>query len=191
MPVNFKQNKRLTLLLVGVVAALILLVGALAFNLLVSNQNQETQASILDNQEFLSQTEEYVNEEDGYSVRYYSDWYVNDTGETVGFFRDLTGIEDSYVENLTVSNLTSYSASEYVESQGFGDSLSAIQIREMEVLTGSTTTPFGSIELQSQHYVFSQEDRIVVLKYTGEIGGDYDQFLAPAEKMVESFSFTK
>ncbi len=182
-----KQIQSLQIILVGLVTLLVLVVGALAFNF-ISGEDEQALANEEARQEFLSQTEAYINDKAGYSIRYYKDWHVIDRDENVDFYTEYLDIEDSYIEEVEVQFVEGVEAAEYA------DSLS-LENRETQTINGATvekavyTYPFGDITLQVDAYVFSKDADIAVVAYTGEIGGDYDHFLAQAESMINSFEF--
>lgn len=185
MTQKIMNDSKLKLILVGAVTAIVLVIGALAFNLI--SQNEGAQASIQEQEEFLEQTEQYVNDEASYSIRYYKEWFYYEKEKDVGLYVDFQSPSDSFVEGIEIDFIENTSVEDYLSANS--QTSATVTIGRFEAEKISYTEPFGSIELQTVGYIFSKDGNIYVIEYTGEIGGDYDKFLAPAERMIQSFEF--
>ena len=88
-----KLKKRLFVVFFGLI--LIIVFVAAGYNLVTRYKHLTSQASVLNQQEFLENTVLYENSQIGYSIRHYKDWKVfeNETGVYVS--TDLQGIKDS------------------------------------------------------------------------------------------------
>jgi hypothetical protein len=187
MTPKFTNNKHFKLALVGVATVLVLVVGALAINLITSQRDQ-AQASIQAQEEFLAETEQYVNEEADYAIRYYNDWFITERSQDMGIYMDFQGSGDKYVENVQVDFITNASADKYISTLPV-ESMETVDIAGTTADKVTYTKPFGSVDLQVVAYIFAKDGNLYVVAYTGEIGGDYDKFFDPARQMIESFEF--
>ena len=103
----FKNQQKLKkrLFVVFFSLTLIIVFVAAGYNLVMRYKTLTSQASLLNQQEFLDNTVLYENIQIGYSIRHYKDWKVfeNETGVYVS--TDLQGIKDSYVEFITIQKI--------------------------------------------------------------------------------------
>ena len=181
-----KLKKRLFVVFFSLI--LIIVFVAAGYNLVTRYKTLTSQASLLNQQEFLENTVLYENSQIGYSIRHYKDWKVfeNETGVYVS--TDLQGIKDSYVEFLTIQKID-VTPSVYIARQGFAES-KLIQIGNKNCIFASKEEPFGGIKLRKDHYIFELNIGTIVIIYQGEISeeGEFDKFEPQAKNMIASFA---
>lgn len=185
MPKMNIKTKKLKLLLFGSIIASVCIVGILLVGLIFPNNNSAS-ASILDNQVFVDSTEEYINEDLGFKIRYYPNWLIARTEKKVIFYTKFEEFSDLYVENLSVTVYDSFNIDEYKKTLDvrFTD---VMQIEDFEVDRIYSNSIFGNSQLESISYIFDNSSKVYVLQYTGQIGGGYDKYLVPTQEMVQSF----
>ena len=145
-----KLKKRLFVVFFSLI--LIIVFVAAGYNLVTRYKALTSQASLLNQQEFLDNTVLYENNQIGYSIRHYKDWKVFENEIGVYISTDLQDISDSYPEFLTIQKID-VTPSVYIARQGFAES-KLIQIANKNCIFASKEEPFGGIKLRKDHYIF-------------------------------------
>jgi hypothetical protein len=181
-----KLKKRLFVVFFSFI--LIIVFVAAGYNLVTRYKHLTSQASVLNQQEFLDNTVLYESNQGGYAIRHYKDWRVFEYDSGVYISTDLQDIRDSYPEFLTIQKID-VTPSVYIARQGFTES-KLIQIGNKNCIFASKEEPFGGIKLRKDHYIFELNIGTIVIVYQGEISeeGEFDKFEPQAKNMIASFA---
>jgi len=181
-----KLKKRLFVVFFSLI--LIIVFVAAGYNLVTRYKTLTSQASVLNQQEFLDNTVLYESNQGGYAIRHYKDWRVFEYDSGVYISTDLQDISDSYPEFLTIQKID-VTPSVYIARQGFAES-KLIQIGNKNCIFASKEEPFGGIRLRKDHYIFELNIGTMVIIYQGEISeeGEFDKFEPQAKNMIASFA---
>jgi len=188
---NFSKNqqklkKRLFVVFFSLI--LVIIFVAAGYNLVTRYKALSSQASVLNQQEFLDNTVLYEKSKDGYSIRRYKNWGVFEYDSGVYISTDLQGIKDSYVELLHIQKID-VTPSVYIAREGFTSS-ELIKISNKNCIFASKQEPFGNLQIRKDYYIFELADKTIVIRYEGELGeeGEFDKFEPLAKNMIASFA---